>query len=63
MTRRAEAAEHPSAESTASRARAMKSLDWLNVPNQITLARLLIAVLLFVFLSLEIAEWGIATRP
>ena len=31
----------------------------LNLPNQITIARLIIAVLLFVFLSLEIAGWGI----
>ena len=34
----------------------------LNLPNQITLARLVIAVLLFVFLSLEIAGWGIGSR-
>ena len=32
----------------------------LNLPNQITMARLAIAVLLFVFLSLEIADWGVA---
>ena len=32
--------------------------EWLNLPNQITMARLLIVVLLFVFLSLEIRGWG-----
>ena len=37
-----------------------KSKSVLNLPNQITLARLVIAVLLFVFLSLEIADWGVA---
>ncbi len=36
--------------------------DWLNLPNKITLARLVIAALLFVMLSLEIAEAGMGKR-
>lgn len=38
------------------------SPSWLNLPNRITLTRLLIAALLFVFLSLEIRGWGVGDR-
>ena len=36
--------------------------DWLNLPNKITIARLLIAVFLFILLSIEISE-GTGDRP
>ncbi|MFQ5654858.1 MAG: CDP-diacylglycerol--glycerol-3-phosphate 3-phosphatidyltransferase [Planctomycetota bacterium] len=36
--------------------------EWLNLPNKITIARLLIAVLLFVFLSLLISDVGLKDR-
>ena len=39
-----------------------RRLHWLNLPNKITLARLVIAVLLFVMLSLELANTGIGDR-
>ncbi len=39
-----------------------RNRDWLNLPNRITLARLVIAMLLFVMLSLEIADAGMGKQ-
>lgn len=38
------------------------SKEWLNLPNRITLSRLVIGALLFIFLSLEIQNWGVGDR-